>query len=672
RRRAGRRRPGHRLDRPAVRRARPVARGARALRRVPARARQAPRLHAQRGPARPRGARAARRCRGRHGPRGRGRPRGGREGEPRRVARAAGRGGARVGGVRGAQPGARGAPRERGARALAARRGAARRHRDRGDRPRRAHEPARRAARGLGAARPHGGRRPGRGGRGGRRRGARPVGPRVRRGDDARRGAAAVGAGGAAPARVRSRRLLSVRRHNLDASRRKPGRDRSLLGEPDDEVGSDEGDAMPAPPVRRPLALAVTGALLLAGATTVAPAHAAVPDPTVTGPVPVTSPLGDPAHGYPFLATDYDLTSRGYVEEEFFVEGQATRYQADGVTDATVLSTGHDYRTRIVVRRPVDPAAFNGTVIAEWYNVSNQWDQEVDWFQTHEHLVRGGYAWVGVSAQVAGVHSATGLRAWSPDRYGTLDLTDGGAVTDDTLSWDVFSQAVAAVRDPAGVAPLGPLDAERVVATGHSQSAGRLWSYVNSVDPLAGVVDAVVLHGGGGLVRDDIDTPVFKINSETDVAIDLLGAAQRQPDSELLPTWEVAGASHGDWKLITDYGRLRLRDVGSAPGGYPGTPQTCEQPSGSRVPQHMVQGAVYDHVAAWVADGTAPPSAAPIELTDTPRTVVRDERGLGQGGIRLAQQDVPTRINSGANAGPGFCFLDGGSTPVDDATLAAW
>jgi Alpha/beta hydrolase domain len=174
------------------------------------------------------------------------------------------------------------------------------------------------------------------------------------------------------------------------------------------------------------------------------------------------------------------------------------------------------------------------------------------------------------------------------------------------------------------------------------------------------------------VIRDDIDTPVFKINSETDVAIDLLGAAQRQPDTDLLRTWEVAGASHGDWKLITDYGRLRLRDVGSAPGGYPGTPQTCEQPSGSRVPQHMAQGAVYDHVAAWVGDGTAPPSAQPIELTEDPRAVVRDDLGLGLGGIRLAQQDVPTRINSGLNAGPGFCFLDGGSTPVDDATLAAW
>ncbi|AEG43830.1 alpha/beta hydrolase domain-containing protein [Isoptericola variabilis] len=430
---------------------------------------------------------------------------------------------------------------------------------------------------------------------------------------------------------------------------------------------------MPAPPALRTTSLALAGALLAAGLSVPAVAAPAdVADPEVIGPVPITSAPGDPAHGYPFLATDYDLAAHGYVEEEFFLDGEATRYRADGVTDATVVSTGHEYRTRIVVRRPVDPAAFNGTVIAEWYNVSNQWDQEVDWFQTHEHLVRNGYAWVGVSAQRAGVHSATGLRAWSPARYGSLDLTDGGAVTDDTLSWDVFSQAVKAVRAPAGVAPLGPLEAERVVATGHSQSASRLWSYVNSVDPLAGVVDAVVLHGGGRAIRDDLDTPVFKLNSETDVAINLLGAAERQPDTDRLRTWEVAGASHGDWKLITDYGRLRLRDVGSAPGGYPGTPQTCEQPSGSRVPQHMVQATVYDHVAAWVADGTAPPSAPLLELAGAPGDVARDERGLGVGGIRLAQQEVPTRLNSGLNAGPGFCFLDGASTPVDDATLATW
>ncbi len=420
----------------------------------------------------------------------------------------------------------------------------------------------------------------------------------------------------------------------------------------------------------RPALLALTVTLSLAVLAAPAPASADVPDPEVTGPVPWTSEVGDPDHGYPFLATDYDLAGHGYVEEEFILSGEATSYTATGAVDATVRSTGHDYTTRIVVRRPVDAEDFNGTVIAEWYNVSNQWDQEVDWFQTHEHLLREGYAWVGVSAQRAGVHSATGLRAWSPERYGRLDVTDGGTVLDDSLSWDIFSQAVQAVRDPAATAPLGPLDAERVVATGHSQSAGRLWSYVNSVDPLADVVDAVVLHGGGGIMRTDLDTPVFKINSETDVAINLLGAAQRQPDSDVLRTWEVSGASHGDWKLITDYGRLRIRDVGTAPGGYPGTPQTCAAPSGSRVPQHMVQSTVYDHVSAWVADGTPPPSAPLIELAGG--TVARDDLGLGLSGIRLAQQDVPQRLNSGLNSGPGFCFLDGGSTPVDDATLASW
>jgi hypothetical protein len=429
---------------------------------------------------------------------------------------------------------------------------------------------------------------------------------------------------------------------------------------------------MNALPLRRSvavLAVALFALSLLTGAATAQTAPS-VAVAEVTGPIPATSEVGGPAHGYTFLATDYDLAGHGYVEEEFFLSGQATSYAVDGISDATVRSTGHNYTTRIVVRRPIDPADFNGTVIAEWYNVSNLWDQEVDWFQTHEHLVRSGYAWVGVSAQRAGVHSATGLRAWSPDRYGDLDLTDGGTVTDDTLSWDVFSQAVNALRDPVDTAPLGPLEAEHVIATGHSQSAGRLWGYVNSVDPLAGVVDAVVLHGGGPPIRDDIDTPVFKLNSETDVAIDLLGAAQRQPDTERLVTWEVAGSSHGDWKLITDYGRLRIRDIGTAPGGYPGTPQTCTNPSGSRIPQHMVQSTLYDHIVDWVAGGTQPPSAPPIVLEDG--TVARDDLGLGLGGIRLAQQEVPVRLNSGLNSGPGFCFIDGSSIPVADATLAEW
>ena len=396
-----------------------------------------------------------------------------------------------------------------------------------------------------------------------------------------------------------------------------------------------------------------------------------VPAPAVTGPIANTSPVGDPAHGYPFLATDVDLANAGYVEQEYVITGQATRYTITGTDTASVLSTGHPYSTRIVVRRPISPAKFNGGVIAEWTNVSNQWDQEVDWFQAHEHLLQEGYAWVGVSAQRVGLTSATGLKLWSPSRYGALDVTAGNTINDDSLSYDIFSQAVKAVRGPAGLDPLGSLAApDYVIATGHSQSAGRLRTYANSIQPLSNIVDAVVLHGGGGAMRTDTPTPVFRINSEGDISGGI-GNGARAPDSPTFRNWEVAGASHGDWKLITDYGPLRKRDIGTYPGGYPGEPQTCALPSLSRVPQHMVQSALYDHTFNWVAYGIAPPSA-PVITTATPAggAITRDSLGLAQGGIRLSQHDVPLRVNTGTNTGPGFCFLDGSSLPLTDAQLA--
>ena len=36
------------------------------------------------------------------------------------------------------------------------------------------------------------------------------------------------------------------------------------------------------------------------------------------------------------------------------------------------------YRTRMIVRRPADPADFNGTVVVEWQNVKAQFDLEAN------------------------------------------------------------------------------------------------------------------------------------------------------------------------------------------------------------------------------------------------------------------------------------------------------
>jgi hypothetical protein len=135
------------------------------------------------------------------------------------------------------------------------------------------------------------------------------------------------------------------------------------------------------------------------------------------------------------------------------------------------------YRTRIIVRRPVSQAAFNGTVLVEWQNVTAGYDLDALWNRRH---LREGYVWVGVSAQRVGVNQ---LRAWSPTRYGALDVTGGGAFTTDQLSYDIFAQAAQALKSPGAVDPLGGLEIERVLAIGASQSAGRMTTYYNVVLP---------------------------------------------------------------------------------------------------------------------------------------------------------------------------------------------
>src|SRR5262245_46774345 len=132
----------------------------------------------------------------------------------------------------------------------------------------------------------------------------------------------------------------------------------------------------------------------------------AVPNPTVSGPIAATAAPGDPSHDYPFFSTDFPIYSQGFIEQEFFLQGTANVYDATAsqLTTANVVSSGHAYKTRMVVRRPADPKRFNGTVVVEWYNVSAGVDVESDWLQGWQEFVRDGYAWVGVSVQRVGVN----------------------------------------------------------------------------------------------------------------------------------------------------------------------------------------------------------------------------------------------------------------------------
>jgi hypothetical protein len=388
-----------------------------------------------------------------------------------------------------------------------------------------------------------------------------------------------------------------------------------------------------------------------------------VPIPTVTGPVAWTAQPPDASHGYTFNHTFLDLAGAGYVEEEFFLEGTANRYNMPAEATGSEMDSGHPYKTRIVVRRPASARKFNGTAIVEWTNVTGSRDLEMDWFQSAEHFIRAGYAWVGVSAQHVGVDA---LKAWSPSRYGTLDVTEGGKITNDALSYDIMAATSVVVRGKAKTDVMGGLKVERVIASGHSQSAGRLAGYVNSVHPLNPVFDGVVLHGGGGKIRTDLDVKVWKMLSETDVR----GPAARQDDTGKFRTWEVAGTSHVDSESARHFAEIaRLNANPAANGAAAGQ---CEKPTYSQVPFRYVFDAAYDHMVRWIKDGTPPPSAPPIEFSDaTPPTIVRDPNGIALGGIRLAEEAVPTAVNTGQNSGPAFCRLYGSHIEFDQDKLAA-
>jgi len=385
--------------------------------------------------------------------------------------------------------------------------------------------------------------------------------------------------------------------------------------------------------------------VLVAAALMAAPAVAAGA-PVVTGPIPGAAP-GNPAspvleETYPFFSTWLDLAASGYVEEEFYVFGVADAYATNG----DKLASGVPYRTRVIVRRPVSAHDFNGTVLVEWQNVTVGYDLDALWNRRH---IREGYAWVGVSAQRVGVNQ---LRAWSPTRYGLLDVTGAGLFVTDQLSYDIYADAARALPDL-----LGDLDVERVLAIGASQSAGRMTVYYNSVllqeQP---VFDGYAFIVGTAPTRVGTE-PIIQVLSETDVT----NPATRRPDDEVFRRWEVAGAAHSGWEGYEYRIPLSARDLGAVPV------YNCTNPPLSRVPLSQVVEAAYEHLARWVEGGAPPPSAPYVDFEGL--TKVRNELGLAQGGIQLSQVAVPTALNTGSNSGPSFCILLGTHVPFDERQL---
>jgi hypothetical protein len=346
----------------------------------------------------------------------------------------------------------------------------------------------------------------------------------------------------------------------------------------------------------------------------------------------------------------------------------------------------------MLIRRPADPAKFNGTVIALWNNVSRGFDIFVG---ESPEVYRGGYAIALISAQGVGVHGfplkpERGLIEWDVARYGSLSIPN------DDYSYDIFTQAARAIgphRPLSAIDPMGGLNVRKMICAGASQSAVRLVTYLNAIQPKEKTFDGFFIHlffgngalledprasdpvvkrvedimplakmmpAGSHLVRDDLGVPVFVMNTETE---SVLHHPVRRPDSDTYRFWEIAGVAHGSATGASKIASNEPRDLGltrheMAPEGTLHNVLTHEP----------VNSAALSHFQRWLNEGVPPPVQPRIEFAGDPARPVRDENGIAMGGIRLPQVAVPTARHTGVDA-DGVLEMFGTSTPFSNEKL---
>ena len=388
-----------------------------------------------------------------------------------------------------------------------------------------------------------------------------------------------------------------------------------------------------------------------------------------------------------------DLAAAGFVESEWAASGEAVSYRAvttpaDGRFELTDADSAA-YSTRVLVRRPADPVAFSGVVLVEWLNVSGGQDAAPDFTYLAHEILRAGHVWMGVSAQFIAVEGGDaavgmggqtqGLRAARAERY--VDLHHPG----DAYAYDIITQvgryargattSATSATAASNAGPLTDLQPQRVIAVGESQSAFALTSYVNGVHPRAGVFDAFLLHSRGagflpfddrgrgsdigaalGLgparLREDVGVPVLVVQAEGDLLGRIASLPARQPDSDWITTWEIAGQAHADLYQLGEFAQF----------------VDCHGPinSGQQV---FVMRAGLRHLISWAGGGARPPAAPPVEVDGD--GILTDDLGTGRGGVRTPAVEAPVERLAGdphPEAQP-LCMLLGRTVELDEQVL---
>lgn len=376
------------------------------------------------------------------------------------------------------------------------------------------------------------------------------------------------------------------------------------------------------------------------------------------------------------------LDDFGYVEEEFFVYGNANSYQWQN-NQLRVYKSDLPYVTRILLRRPAKKSKFSGVLHVEAEHPMQGGTSH--WLTINEYMVKRGDAYVSIGIgndprqrQVTSDSefptSQSEIFHWfDSDRYRALSWPE-----DDGIRYQVFAEVVQLLRSKHSDNPLKRMKPTTVLAGGWSFTGSFLRTYINygfhqnyRQDSGAALIDGYLVGissrwNGMGLlpINSDtavtektnplrelsaIDVPVIEFLTEFEVAA---GDGPQAPDSDSLPgahrLYELGAATHSDQQFLERGGNKlnRTHVVQLAERGYPvreirgPLPGTgCSLPI-SDVPQGPLSRAAVDNLRRWVLEGVTPPHAPELKLDDAGR-VMRGPLGNPIGGLPIAEFALP-------------------------------
>ncbi|MEO6205876.1 MAG: alpha/beta hydrolase domain-containing protein, partial [Mycobacteriales bacterium] len=304
-----------------------------------------------------------------------------------------------------------------------------------------------------------------------------------------------------------------------------------------------------------------------------------------------------------------------------------------------------------------------------WVNVTAQFENPVDTMEGRQLLLREGFAFVHVSAQKAGL-CCTPLtpQVYDPVRYAGLNHPG------DDYAEDIFSQVAKVLRTHPTLDPMPGLTVRTVLAAGQSQSASRLYGYVNSTQASAGVIDGFLIHGGGSKTfPKPLTVPVIHLLSDNEAKID---PPTKDPKYRVM---EIAGTAHsgffigyqsvfGSGPRTADQApmsRAQFDATIDKAGNYGQLLDpmlgTCVL-AGSAMPMHYAVSTALHQLNRWVTTGKAPAATPRFTFAGTARAT--DQYGNTLGGIRY-----PPIVHPVAEYKSTSCPLGGLTVPFSDSQI---